>query len=341
MFTDTAIRDAVADVRDAPVVTVTPVEPGNNHTYRVAFGDGQRAFLKVGTRFSEASAAEPATVRLVDRATPIPVPSVWKTGTEPLGYPFAVYEYVDGAAIDWVGALPEATAADLCREAGEHLAALHDSTFPQFGRLGVAPDASADEVTDTPDSAGPSRLAVVDPRSFEESLGRSLDRQLGELSETPFADRRSALATAGERLLDDIDIGGVDPALVHGDYRLDNLRVDLDAERVTAAVLDWELPTAADPLWDAVMAETLLTTGHRTDPAMGAALRSAFRSGYGGYPDAPARLRLYELLGRIRLARHLDVEMASESASARAARVADHHAAFDRLLAGGSVLRDE
>ncbi|MFC7135585.1 phosphotransferase family protein [Halobaculum litoreum] len=341
MFTDTAIRGAVADVHDAAVATVSPVEPGNNRTYRVAFDDGRNVLLKVGTRFPDLFRAEPATVGLVARATTVPVPEVLATGTRPLGAPFAVYEYVDGADVDWVGELPEATATALCREAGEHLAALHDVSFPAFGRVGVDSEAGVADCAEPRAPADPSRLAVVEPRPFGESLRRSLDRQLAELAGTPFADRRAALAAAGDRLVDDVDLDGVDPALVHGDYRLDNLRVDPDAERVTAAVLDWERPTAADPLWDAVTTETLLTTGSRTDRATGAALRSAFRTGYGGYPDAPTRLRLYELLGRLRLARHLGVETSGDSASARAERAEEHRAAFDRLLAGGSVLRDD
>lgn len=336
MFTATAVREAVAGIHDAPVATASPVDPGNNHAYRVTFRDGRRAFLKVGTRFPDAFPAEPATVAFLAQETTVPVPEVLTTGTEPLEYPFAVYEYVDGAEVGWVGDLPADAARRLCREAGEHLAAVHGVSFPAFGRVGVGTEAS----DGSPDPDGPDGLAVVEPRPFAESVRGSIDRQLAALRGTPFADRRDALAAAFDRLLDDVDVDAVEPALVHGDYRLDNLRVDPDADRATAAVLDWELPTAADPLWDAVMAETLLTTGYRTARGTGADLRSAFRSGYGGLPNAPTRRRLYELLGRVRLARHLDAEMRGEPTRARAERAEQHHSAFDRLLAGESVLRE-
>jgi len=97
VFTATAVREAVAGIHDAPVATASPVDPGNNHAYRVTFRDGRRAFLKVGTRFPDAFPAEPATVAFLAQETTVPVPEVLTTGTEPLEYPFAVYEYVDGA----------------------------------------------------------------------------------------------------------------------------------------------------------------------------------------------------------------------------------------------------
>ncbi|MDV6011932.1 phosphotransferase family protein [Haloechinothrix sp. LS1_15] len=44
------------------------------------------------------------------------------------------------------------------------------------------------------------------------------------------------------------------PAIVHGDYRLDNLLID-DADEV-AAVLDWEMATLGDPLTDVALLAT-------------------------------------------------------------------------------------
>jgi aminoglycoside phosphotransferase (APT) family kinase protein len=50
------------------------------------------------------------------------------------------------------------------------------------------------------------------------------------------------------RLEEDIPAGG-DATIVHGDFRLDNLLVDDDADTVNA-VLDWEMSTLGDPLTD-------------------------------------------------------------------------------------------
>jgi len=74
------------------------------------------------------------------------------------------------------------------------------------------------------------------------------------------------------------------PAIVHGDYRLDNLMIDPATLRV-AAVLDWEMATVGDPLtdlglliayWD-VMSEVELTAGNPIADRVGAA--AGFPSG--------------------------------------------------------------
>lgn len=322
MFTHTALRRTVARSHDAPVSTLFRVDAGQNHTYRVTLRDGRELFLKVGTRFPDAFAAEPETVALVRRRTAIPVPEVFAVGTEPLGYPFALYEFVPDSAPDWVRDLDPAVAERLCREAGETLAALHEIEFPAFGRLGVE-DGS---------------LAVVDPTPYPDALRASLDRQLEQLRDSPFAAHCDRLETLGVQLVEAADLDGVDPVLVHGDYRLDNLRVDPTADPVTRAVVDWELPTAGDPLWDAVTTCALLTTGYGMPTDRECSLAAAFWTGYGPPAFDTARWRCYELLARLRLARHLDVELAGLSAAARSERVTQHRETLDALLAGDSWL---
>lgn len=318
MFTHTALRRAIARSHETPVATIRRIDAGNNHTYRVTLGDGRERFLKVGTRFPDAFPAEPETVAHVRRETAVPVPAVHSVGTEPLGYPFAVYEFVPDAGLDWVRDLSPSVAERLCREAGENLAALHRHTFPAFGRLGA-------------DTAG---LAVVEPHDYRTQLRRSLDRQLDALTGTPFAGRQGRLATLGSRLVDDVDLDAVQPALVHGDYRVDNLCLDPTTESVTTAVLDWELPTAGDPLWDVVTTLALLTAGYGIDPPTRQTLAAAFWEGYGSVSTTATRWRCYELLAHLRLARHLDVELQALADAARAERVDQHHATFDALLNG-------
>ncbi|AGB15460.1 putative aminoglycoside phosphotransferase [Halovivax ruber XH-70] len=334
MFVRDALSAAVETAcdPDPAIDTISTIEAGNNHAYRVTLADDTDLLLKVGTRFPDAFPAEPATMRRVRAETDLPVPRVHGTGTDPLEYPYAVYEYVPDCEAEWVGDLSHEAAQHLCREAGRHLRELHRITFPEFGRIGLDTDASADD-TPVADVLDADALTVVDPTPLDDLLRQSLDRQLGDLADTPFDTRRDSLEALGTDLVERIDYDDVTPALVHGDYRLDNLCVDPSADRVTAAVLDWELPTALDPLWDAVMAQSLLTAGHRLDPDSRRSLRRAFWDAYGnGVVDTPRR-RCYELLARIRLARHLDTECRGLSDAARRARITDHHEAFDELLA--------
>lgn len=320
MFAHPTIREAVGEVfeEEVSVNTISPVSPGKNRSYRITLRDDTELFLKVGTRFPDAFPAEPKTMEVVRRDTELPVPRVHGTGKEALGYPFAVYEFVDGAGADWVGELSPATAERLCREAGRNLDALHRTSFSSCGRVSVEGNG----------------LAVVEPLPFRDMVRRSLERQIAELRETPFASHCRSLEELGEQLIGRIDFERIRPALVHGDYRLDNLCIDPTGDRVTAAVLDWELPTAADPLWDAVMAQALLTDGHRIDSETRRTCRTAFWQGYGGTPNDDPRWRCYELLARIRLARHLTMEMRGESDAAMAVRVREHRDTFDDLLDG-------
>ncbi|GAB7095202.1 hypothetical protein JCM30237_23550 [Halolamina litorea] len=321
MFTHTAIRDALQAVNEheSAVATILAVDAGTNHSYRITFEDGSRRLLKVGTRFPDAFPAEPKTMAVLGERTDIPVPQVYGMGESPLGYPFAVYEFVPSADADdgRVSDLPPAAAEQLCREAGENLGALHRETLPAFGPVGVDGDG----------------FVVTDEMPFREMLRGSLDRQLSLLRETPFSGRCEALGELSEELIERIDSEALRPALAHGDYRLENLAVDPTAEQVTSAVLDWERPTATDPLWDAVMAKALLTAGYGLDEEFRRSLEATFWDAYGDGASGTARRACYELLARVRLARHLDEEVGGESATAVSARVREHERAFDRLLA--------
>lgn len=321
MFEDSAIREAVHTVLEdeAHVSTISSIDAGKNHSYRISLRDGTNLLLKVGTRFPETFPREPKTMEVLRRKTELPVPRVYATGKAPLGYPYAVYEFINDSGEKWLRDLSPETAEQLCREAGSNLRSLHQITFPRFGKVGV-------------EETG---LTVVETVSYEDLLRQSLERQLTELQDTRFAEHCQPLRDLGKELIDLIDFGCIRSALVHGDYRVENLCIDPTGEQVTAAVLDWELPTAADPLWDAVMAQALLADGYGINHERRHTLRSAFWQAYGEIPDGTPRITCYELLARIRLARHLTTEMQEESDTAVSVRTREHNEAFDQLLDEG------
>jgi aminoglycoside phosphotransferase (APT) family kinase protein len=99
------------------------------------------------------------------------------------------------------------------------------------------------------------RLHAVDPDDVglgdlgrkEDYIARQLRRWHGQLAKSRTRDL-PLLDEVHERLAADIPEQGP-AAIVHGDYRLDNLILDPADGRVRA-VLDWELTTLGDPLAD-------------------------------------------------------------------------------------------
>lgn len=69
-------------------------------------------------------------------------------------------------------------------------------------------------------------------------------------------------------------------AIVHGDFRLDNLILDLERPEV-AAIVDWEMCTLGDPLAD--LGLTLVYWDPMTEPVLGV---PHIRAGDNGFPDA-------------------------------------------------------
>lgn len=159
------------------------------------------------------------------RDTAVPVPRTYGMCTDEhvIGAPFYVMQHVDGTALHLAEQLtargPDRTRMIALRMV-DTLAALHE----------VDPD----------------RVGLGDfgrPKGF---LARQVRRWRRQLD----ASRSRALAGI-DALADGLTVAppdGAPAAVVHGDYRLDNLLVDTK-DRITA-VVDWEMATLGDPLTD-------------------------------------------------------------------------------------------
>lgn len=167
--------------------------------------------------------------------TAVPVPAAVALCADPqiLGAPFYLMSYVEGVVLDdkaTVAALDPATAGRVGEQLVDVLVALHD----------VDPEA----------------VGLADfghPDGF-------LDRQLGRWHKQWDASETRPLAVLDE-VVDALRAArpmSPPPTVVHGDYRLTNVIVGADFDRI-AAVVDWEMATLGDPLTDV----GLLTVYHR------------------------------------------------------------------------------
>lgn len=159
------------------------------------------------------------------RRSPVPVPRAVLHCEDPdvLGAPFYMMDRVEGEAIRETERLAERGEARV-RTLGlalvDTLTLLHSVDPEQVG-LG--------------DLGRPEGFLERQVRRFGRQLDACRGRDLPGIDELREALGRAVPAQSA-------------PALVHGDYRLDNTLVD-DSDRITA-VLDWELATVGDPLTD-------------------------------------------------------------------------------------------
>ncbi|UQS25463.1 phosphotransferase family protein [Amycolatopsis thermalba] len=157
--------------------------------------------------------------------TPVPVPRTITLcqDTEVLGAPFYVMEFVPGT--------PYRAASELAALGEERTRAIAESLM----------DTLVDLHTVDPDAVGladfgrPEGFLERQVRRWKKQLDASRSRDLPGVD-----DLHDQLARA-------IPASGP-AAVVHGDYRLDNVLVD-ETDRITA-VLDWEMSTLGDPLTD-------------------------------------------------------------------------------------------
>jgi len=158
--------------------------------------------------------------------TDVPVPQVLAFGDDTiLGAPFYVMERVDGRILrtreEMAGLTPdEARACSTCLV--DVLAALHAVDYPAVGLS---------------DFGRPDGFLARNVARWGKQWQANKTRDLPALEEV------------ARRLDGALPVSGP-PAIVHGDYRLDNTMLAPDDPGRIAAVLDWEMSTLGDPLTD-------------------------------------------------------------------------------------------
>jgi aminoglycoside phosphotransferase (APT) family kinase protein len=160
--------------------------------------------------------------------TPVPVPKTYALCNDDsyIGAPFYLMECVDGVVIR--GAVPEQfSAAEHRRTIGEELidrlADIHAVDWRAIGLEDLA-------------------------RKPEEFLARNL-RKMQQLYDAVHHREVPEIDEVGEWLRvhtpEQLDV-----SLTHGDYKLDNVMLSVDAPARIVAIVDWEISTIGDPLVD-------------------------------------------------------------------------------------------
>jgi aminoglycoside phosphotransferase (APT) family kinase protein len=194
------------------------------------------------------------------RDTGVPVPLTYAQCTDPdvLGAPFYVMSKVDGINFRTADQLAE-LGPGRARVIAEHLVAA-------LARL---------------HAVVPAEVGLADFGRPDGFLARQVHRWKKQLD----ASRSRPLAGIDElyTLLAADPPDGSAPAIVHGDYRLDNVLVSADDK--VAAVVDWEMATLGDPLTDVgllIVYQRIGRLGHEP-----------MASEAPGYPAVPEVLALY------------------------------------------------
>jgi len=172
---------------------------------------------------------ESKVLKLVEGAVKAPKLIAWCDDLQVMGRPFLVQEWIDGRSVtatlpnsDWdlVGAA-NALGEDMMRQ----LADVHSIVWPH-------------EALST----------LGRPDNF---LNRQLERWLAVRKEHAVREL-PLLFELGSWLQDNMPVTER-PALIHGDYHLDNTLVSVETPEIKA-IIDWELATVGDPAMDVALA---------------------------------------------------------------------------------------
>jgi aminoglycoside phosphotransferase (APT) family kinase protein len=215
-------------------VRITPVPGGrSNLTSVVTDAQGRRVVVRrppLGALLDSAhDVLREGRILSALAGSGVPVPAVLGSEADPAvtGAPFVVMEHVEGTVVR-----DTTVAATLEPELRTRIG--HDAvrTLAQLHALDV-------------DALGLGDLARRDGYLRRQLTRWSMQLEAGGVRALP--DLSAVAARLGDRLPEQQRV-----VLVHGDYRLDNLLVDVEAEegRSVRAVLDWELATLGDPLAD-------------------------------------------------------------------------------------------
>ncbi|MFF5446618.1 phosphotransferase family protein [Streptomyces sp. NPDC012888] len=204
----------------------------SNLTYRVTDGTGRWVVRRPPLGHVLATAHDMAREHRVIRAlhgtaVPVPEPLLLCEDPEVLGAPFYVMEYVDGTPYRTAGQLA-ALGPDRTRRAVLGLVdTLVDLHAVDPAEVGLA------------DFGWPEGFLDRQLRRWGKQLDASRSRELPGIDEL-----HGALGRALPR--------SPAPAVVHGDFRLDNVLIAASpaGHDTVRAVLDWEMSTLGDPLTD-------------------------------------------------------------------------------------------
>lgn len=194
------------------------------------------------------------------RDTSVPVPLAYALCTDPdvIGAPFYVMSEVDGISYR--------TADQIAGLGPTRIRAIAERLIATLALLHAVPPAEVGLA----DFGRPEGFLARQVRRWKKQLDASRSRPIAGIDEL------HALLAASPP-------DGTPPAIVHGDYRLDNVLVGADDK--IAAVVDWEMATLGDPLTDV----GLLIVYQRMD-RLG---EGPMASSAPGYPAVPEVLAQY------------------------------------------------